>query len=696
MTTMVCWYWVIKTQSRFMCGRYEEARQASARARELLWSSVGHIQLVDFHLYSALALSACYEDAAPEARREYLEAMRRHQRQFETWAENNPGSFRALERLVSAELAHRQGQWDEAMHAFDAAIHSAHEHGFIQNVALANELAARFWLKRGVKTIALGYAREAREAYRRWGARGKVKHLEDQWPSLSNAASAPDRGASDTTSTQLDALTVVKAQQAISGEIVLEQLVSTLLRVSMENAGAQRGALLRPHGNKLRLVAISHVADGGAVLLPEEPSPHELPWSLLTYVKRSHEYVLIGDASRPHPYASDDYFERGRAKAVLCMPLLRREELVGVLYLENSLAADAFTPARIRLLGHIASQAAISIENARLYADIHQAKAALRDANDELERRVDERTHELKEAQARLVEMARAAGMSEIASNVLHNVGNVLTSAVVNLETTRHAVGASRVVRVRQVAALIEEHREKLVDFFTQDPRGARLPDYLSALAAELIKEQTSLQESLDAMNRHLEHIRAIVQVQQTYAKTPLITEECDLAQLVDDTLRIQFTSLQRHGVTLTRDFALLPRVRLDKHKVMQILVNLVANAKYAMDAMPEGQRHLRVRLTADNGWARIQVTDSGVGLAPDVQARLFTHGFTTRKDGHGFGLHSSALAAKMMGGRLTLESEGPGKGATATLEIPLESEPREAPSETGQETPPKGPFVRE
>ncbi|WNG19411.1 AAA family ATPase [Cystobacter fuscus] len=675
MSTMACWYWITKTQSRFMCGRYEEARQVSARAEALIWSSVGHIQLVDFHLYSALALSACCEDAAPETRREYLEAMRRHQRQFEIWAQNNPGSFRAAERLVSAELAYRLGQWDEAMHAYDAALHSAREHGFLQNVALANELAARFWLKRGIKSIALAYAREARETYRTWGAHGKVQQLDDQWPSLASAASTPNRGATDTTATQLDAITVVKAQQAISGEIVLEQLVSTLLRVAMENAGAQRGALLRPLGNKLRLVAISHVAQGGAVMIPEDHSTYELPWSLLSYVKRAHEHVLIGDASRPHPYASDSYFERGRAKAVLCLPLLRKEELVGVLYLENSLTADAFTPARMRLLGHIASQAAISIENARLYADIHQAKAALRDANDELERRVDERTHELKEAQARLVEMARAAGMSEIASNVLHNVGNVLTSAVVNLETTRHAVGASRVVRVRQVATLLEEHRETLVDFLTKDPRGSRLPDYVSALASELIKEQTNLQENLDAMNRHLEHIRAIVQVQQTYAKTPLLTEECDLAQLVDDTLRIQFTSLQRHGVTLTREFALLPRVRIDKHKVMQILVNLVANAKYAMDAMPEQHRNLRVRLTADNGWARIQVADSGVGLAPGVQGKLFTHGFTTRKDGHGFGLHSSALAAKMLGGRLTLESEGPGKGATATLEIPFTPE---------------------
>ena len=680
LSTMVCWYWVIKMQSRFMCGAYEEARQASARAAELRLTSVGHIQLLDYHLYSALTLAACCEGATPEARREYLEAMRQHQQQLAEWAEHCPTNFRAAERLVSAELAHRLGRWDEAMRLYEEASNSAREHGFIQHVGLANELAARFWRERQMPTLSRACAREAREAYRTWGAHGKVRQLDAQWPFHSGAADGQDRGSHDTSSTQIDALTVVKAQQAISGEIVLERLVSTLLRVAIENAGAQRGALLRPLGNKLRLVAISGEKEGGTVVIPDEAAPHELPWSLLAYVKRAHEHVLIGDASKPHPYSSDRYFANGQARSVLCLPLLRKDELVGVLYLENNLAAEAFSPARIVLLGHIASQAAISIEHARLYADIQRAEAALRHANDELERRVDERTRELKEAHARLVEMARAAGMSEIASNVLHSVGNVLTSAVVNMEMMRHAVGSSRIPRVKQVATLLEEHRTALADFFTKDPRGSRLPDYVTALSDELIQEQTDLQESLEAMNRHLEHIRAIVQVQQTYATTSLLLEECDLAQLVDDALRIQYAALQRHGVTVTRELSPLPRVRLDKHKVLQILINIIANAKYAMDAVPEGQRRLQVRLGAREGWARIQVVDSGSGIAPEARAKLFTHGFTTRKDGHGFGLHTSALAAKLLGGQLSLESEGPGRGATATLEIPLAPESQEQP----------------
>ncbi|QRK11164.1 AAA family ATPase [Archangium violaceum] len=673
LSTVVCWYWILKMQTRYMSGAYEEARQASARAGELLWSSVGHIQQLDFHFYSGLTLAACYEGAAPERQREYLEAMQRHQAQLEEWANNCPENFRAAERMVSAELARCQGMRDEAMYAYDEALQSAREHGVLQNAGLAAELAARFWRERRVPTIALPYAREAREAFRQWGAHGKVQHLEQQWPAIVAMAEGSDTPSHDTSSTQLDALSVVKAQQAISGEIVLERLVTTLMEVAIENAGAQRGALLLPHGNSLRIAAISNDSQDGVRVFPEDEAHTEgLPWTLLTYVRRTCEHVLIGDASRPHPFSSDTYLERGLARSVLCLPLVRKEGLAGVLYLENRLAAEAFTPSRIALLGHIASQAAISIENARLYDEVQRAETALRHAKDELERRVDERTHELKRTQVRLVETARAVGMTEIASNVLHNVGNVLTSAVVNLEVTRQAVGSSRVVRVKQVAALLEEHRGRLGDFFTKDPRGAHLVDYISALAGELLGEQTHLQENLEAMNRHIEHIRAIVQVQQTYAKTSLLLEECDLGQLVDDTLRIQQAALQRHGITVNLVVSRVPRVRLDKHKVLQILINLVSNAKYAMDTVPEGQRHMTVRLAAGNGRARIQVVDTGIGIEPKHQAKLFAHGFTTRKDGHGFGLHSSALAAQMLGGTLTLESEGPGRGATATLEIPL------------------------
>ncbi len=667
--TARCWYWILKMQSRFMCGAYAEAREAGDKAAGVSWSSLGFIQLLDLHLFRALTLAACFGELTPEEQGPALETIRGHHQQLAEWAGFCPENFRAPERMAFAELARITGREGEALRAYEEALLSAQEQGFIQHVALASELAARFGRERHLATLADCYARKAREAYLRWGARGKVQHLDAQWPHLRSATSAKET-VTDTDSTQIDAVTVVKAQQAISGEIVLERLTDTLVQVAIENAGAQRGALLLPRGEKLSVVAVSGTS-------PEDAAPgsaeSSLPWNLISYVRRAREHVLIGDASQPHPFAADAWLERGKVRSVLCLPLLRQEEFRGVLYLENSLATNAFSPARISLLGHIATQAAISIENARLYADVQRAEAALRRANDELERRVEERTRELKQAQAQLVDTARSAGMAEVATSVLHNVGNVLTSAVINVQVMHQTLGASRLGRLKQVSSLVQEHRHALADFLTRDPRGNRLPDYLAALSEELGREQVALQECLDAMGKHIEHIRAIVQVQQTYARNTLVTEECDLALLVEDALSIQLPALRRHGVNVVRELAQLPRIRVDKHKVLQILINLISNAKNAMSEVPEGKRELHVRLGLRGNVARIQVTDNGLGIAPELRGRLFTQGFTTREGGHGLGLHSSSLAARMLGGHLSLESDGPGKGATATLELPLE-----------------------
>ncbi|OJH36253.1 trifunctional serine/threonine-protein kinase/ATP-binding protein/sensor histidine kinase [Cystobacter ferrugineus] len=665
MGTMRCIYWIMKLQSRFMCGAYAEALEAADKASELLWAMHGMLFRREHQLYRALSLAACFEGATPEEQQRYLEAIQAHQRQLADWAEHCPENFHALEQMVSAELARLAGRADEATRAYEEAIHSARENGATHYVGLASELAANFWRTRRASVVAHAFAREARAAYQHWGALGKVQHLEAQWPHLASSSDKEDTlTTSSTASTRIDALTVVKAQQAVSSEILLDRLVTTLLRAAIENAGAQSGALLLPEGNTLSVAATSGTSSEGAA--------HELPWTILSYVRRTREHVLIGDASKPHPFSADPYLARSGARSVLCLPLLKQEQFSGALYLQNNLATNTFSPARLTLLGHIASQAAISIENARLYADVQRARTELRRANEELERRVEERTRELKQAQARLVDTAREVGMAEVASNVLHNVGNVLTSAVVNLEMMRQAVGSSRVGRLKQATTLLMENRATLADFLEEGSRGSRLPEYLSVVADELVREQTRLMEDMDAMGRHIDHIRAIVQVQQTYARNALMTEECDLAQLIDDALRIQMETLQRHGVSVQRELSVLPKVRVDKHKVLQILINLLSNARHALEAMPEGQRHLWVKLDAAGPVARIQVIDDGMGIAPEVKGKLFTHGFTTHKNGHGFGLHSSALAAQILNGRLTLESNGPGQGAVATLELPL------------------------
>ena len=665
-------YAIVKMMSRFMCGAHEQARHAAESVKELLWSNQGQLYYYLYVLYEALTLAACCRDASPARRLEYLETMGQHHRQLAEWAANCPENFRAAERLVAAELARLAGEPEKAHRAYEEALQSAREQGSLQNAALACELAANFWKERGLSTTALLFAREAREAWLQWGAAGKVRHLDEQWPSLASPKVGREESSTsyDTDSNHLDALTVVKAQQAISSEIVLERLVDTLMRVALETAGAQRGALLLLRQDTLEVAALVD-STPGLTPLPEEPA-RRLPWTLLTYVRRSGSHVLLNDISQPHAFSNDPYFSLGAARCLLCLPLGRGETIGGVLYLENDLATEAFSPSRIALLKHIASQAAISVENARLYEEVRRAETALRQSNDELERRVEARTRELKQAQAHLMETARVVGMEEIASNILHDAGNALTSVVVDSDLLRRTVEESRVGRVKQVVEMMDARREDLADFLTGDPRGTLLPAYLSGLADELLEEQAVLRQGLEDLDGHVERVRTIIQMQRTYAKSTLLADECDLGGLVDEALRIHQVASRQSPVPVTRDIAPLPPVRVDRHRMLQILLNLLSNARSALEPVPEGKRYLGVRLVEEGGWVRIQVVDNGEGLAPEVRERLFTQGFSTRKDGYGYGLHASALAARLMGGKLTLESEGPGKGATATFELPF------------------------
>ncbi|MCY1074260.1 trifunctional serine/threonine-protein kinase/ATP-binding protein/sensor histidine kinase [Archangium lansingense] len=665
-------YGIVKMMSRFMCGAHEEARQAIELVKELLWSIAGQVYDYLHHLYRALTLAACCRDAPPPRRSEYLADIEQHHRQLAEWAGNCPENFRAAERLVFAELARLNGEVEKAHRAYEEALQSAREQGSLQNAALACELAARFWKERGMSTTALLFIREAREAWSQWGAEGKARHLDGQWPALASSVVKREGSSTsyDTDTNHLDALTLVKAQQAISSEIVLERLVDTLMRVALETAGAQRGALLLLRQDTLEVAALVDSTSERTSLLEE--TAQRLPWSLLTYVRRSGEHVLLDDTAQPHAFSNDPYFSHGTARCLLCLPLGRGEALGGLLYLENDLATGAFSPSRIALLKHLASQASISVENARLYEEVRRAETALRRSNDELERRVEERTRELKQAQSHLVETARMVGMAEIASNILHEAGNALTSVVVDSGMLRSTVEASRVSQVRRIAELLASQREGLADFLSGDPRGRLLPDYLTILAGELLREQAALQRGLETLDGHVDRVRAIIQMQRAHAKSTLLTDEYDLAALVEEALRLHQVASRQSQVTVTKELAALPLVRVDRHRVLQILLNLLSNARRALEPVPEAERRLRVRLAAEGEWVRIQVMDNGEGLAPGVRERLFTQGFSTRKDGYGYGLHASVLAAQLMGGRLTLESDGPGKGAIATFELPF------------------------
>ncbi|HEX8823806.1 MAG TPA: ATP-binding protein, partial [Archangium sp.] len=309
----------------------------------------------------------------------------------------------------------------------------------------------------------------------------------------------------------------------------------------------------------------------------------------------------------------------------------------------------------------------------RLMADqVQRREEELRQANEGLELRVEERTRELKEVHQQLVQTARRAGMAEIATNVLHNVGNVLNSVYTSAQVAKERVSDMRLEHVGRVAGMLQERQGDLTTFVNQDERGRNVMPFLNKLGQNLMADREEIVSLLEDVGRYTEHIGDIVKVQQNYARTPRVHEPVVLADLVEDALRINSAGLVRHQVKVRRQLAALPTVLTDKHKVLMVLVNLVSNAKYAMDDVPLNERILSVRLeppVADR--VCIEIHDNGMGIAPEMLTRIFQYGFTTREEGHGFGLHSSALAAQELGGSLKVHSDGPGKGATFTLEMP-------------------------
>lgn len=294
---------------------------------------------------------------------------------------------------------------------------------------------------------------------------------------------------------------------------------------------------------------------------------------------------------------------------------------------------------------------------------------------------------EIKEAEAKLevahrqlLESTRLAGMAEVATGVLHNVGNVLNSVNVSATLASDQVRESQLGQLTRVCALLREHAADLGDFLTRDPKGCRVPQFLETLAEHLAGEQQVVGTELESLRKNVEHIKEIVAMQQTYSKVSGLSETIVVADLVEDTLRINDAALARHHVRPVRDYQDRSAVSVEKHKVLQILVNLVRNAIHACDDSGRSDKQITVRVAAvDGSRIQISVADNGVGIPKENLTRIFSHGFTTRRDGHGFGLHSGALVAKELGGSLRADSAGPGHGATFTLELPIHKETRPA-----------------
>jgi signal transduction histidine kinase len=330
----------------------------------------------------------------------------------------------------------------------------------------------------------------------------------------------------------------------------------------------------------------------------------------------------------------------------------------------------------------------ISIEQGRQdLRKVAERQARLEAVNESIEQRVRERTHELQreireridaqtqleETHKQLLQVSRQAGMAEVATGVLHNVGNVLNSVSVSATVVCDRLRKSEIGDVHRAAVMLQDKNGRMAQFLTEDPKGKLLPEYLAKASKLLATERDELIGEMVAVGEHIEHIKEIVAMQQTYAKVFGVLEPVSPVSLIQDALRMNAAAFERHNIQVIQHFEEdVPTAMVDRHKVLQILINLLRNAKYAMDEQAPAEKRLEIHLRRTSGGnAAITVSDNGVGIAPENLTRIFGHGFTTKKDGHGFGLHSGALAAKQMNGSLTVHSEGPGQGAAFTLELP-------------------------
>ena len=531
-----CWYWIRKLQARFHACDYASALAAGSQAKPLLQTGSGNFEWAEYIFYVALARAAQYDSASSGERVRYRDALAADHEQIVMLADNCPENFGNRAALIAAEIARIEGRELDAEKLYEKAIQSAREHGFVHNEAIAHEVAARFYSARGFETIAHAYLRNARYCYLRWGALGKVRQIDQSHsPLYEERSSSSPITTIGTPVVQLDVGTVVKASQAVFGEIVPDKLIEALMRIAVEHAGAERGVLIAIRNNEPQIEAEARTGRGviEVVLRQTSITLADLPESVLHYVIRTLESVVLHDASVANLFSRDGYLKRGRTRSILCLPIVKQAKLAGVLYLENNLTAGAFTSDRIAVLELLASQAAISLEHAQLYADLQQENAERKRAEDELRRS----EASLREAQSELARVTRLTTMGEMAASIAHEVNQPLAGIVTNANASlRWLAGDS---------PNLAEAREAIRRIIRDGDR-----------AGDVTKR-----------------IRAL------FTKTRAAKERLDINEAIGEVVVLAGSEMRRNRAILQTQLAAdLPSIMGDRVQLQQVVLNLILN----------------------------------------------------------------------------------------------------------------------
>jgi PAS domain S-box-containing protein len=653
---------------------------------------------------------------------------------FEVWAKHCPENFENRAALVGAEIARIDGREFEAMRLYEQAIRSAHENGFIHNEALAYEIAARFYGARGFDKIADAYRRDARYCYIRWGADAKVKQLDQLYPHLRNEDPGPGVTSTIAAPTQLlDLSTVIKVSEAVSGEMVLEKLIDRLMRAAIEQAGAGRGLLIVPRGAELRIEAEAATSEGNVTVQFRRgaETAAAMPESLVHYVMRTRETVILEDASSQNPFSADPYIFQRRPRSILTLPLINQGKLISILHLENNLTAHVFTPDRISVLKVLASQAAISLENTRLYRDLEDRERKIR-------RLVDANIMAIflwniegaivasNEAFLRMVRYDR----EDVASGRLRWTNMTPTEWREHDERALAEIKASGSVQpyekeffrkdgsrvpVLVAGALFEEggsegvafaldlseqkqqetERERLryqLGHLAHLNRVSTMGELTASLAHEvnqpigaavtnaqaclrfLDRDQPDVAEAREAASEMArDAIRAadiIDRVRSLYRKGSVRLETVDINDVIREMIDMLRDEANRHSVTMRTDLAEgLPRVLADPVQLQQVLMNLALNGIEAIGVDTEGELSIKSQLVEDSELL-ISVTDTGMGLPVGEVEQIFKAFFTTKPQGTGLGLAITRSIVESHGGRLWATANS-GRGTTFWFTLP-------------------------
>lgn len=708
-------YRIRRLQLMFYAGEYPACMDLISKLEPAV-NVLRVFELAEYHFFSAMARAAALADNPRGISADHFTAIVASQRQLSTWSSRCAANFADRSALVAAEVASLEGRELDAERLYEQAIRLSRENGFVQNEGLGNELAARFYLRRGFEVIAEAYLRNARSCFNRWGATAKVRQLDLVYPQLTDEA--PSRavaGLSATRIQHLDLSAVVEMHHAVSREIVLDRLIERLMVTVLEHAGAVRGLLLLQRAGDMHIVAEATGQETVAVKLQAQAEISiELPKSILNYATRTQEVIIIDDASAPNPYSADKYIRSVRPRSIMCLPLVKQKRLVGVLYLENNLSSHIFTPDRLSVLQLLASQAAISIENAQLFSDIQAAKDHARRAGDELRLSFD--------LIPTLAWRAASDGAVEFVNKQWHDYTGIVDATGPKWMRAFHVDDMDKVEKWRQslehgIAEECEgrmrrfdgEYRRFLIRATPlRDDRGDIVKWHGTNTDIEDLKRAEQAQEALARVSRitalgeltvSIAHevnqpLMAIVtnaatclrwladdkpnipearlaaeriirdghragdviaSIRTMAKKSHPETSALDLNAVVLEVLMLTRNELDRHDIIVETDLrADIGPALGDRVQIQQVLLNLIMNGIEAINASHHQRRSITVvSKPAEPGFIEVVIADTGTGLGQTGNEEIFDVFFTTKPEGIGIGLSICRSIVEAHHGRL-------------------------------------------